>query len=133
MRTDGAPAVRSTAPTAFAGYSFHVAEAVLVFANEIMVVFLFPIHASLHRIYHVATTAIHIGAHQATTARFLPIWLKHRTCLCFHDAHGFGPGPGSDSDQCRTLQLLYLDVMHTAWLADSAKLERPPRRSALLG
>ncbi len=53
---------RSTAPTPFAGYSFHVAEAALVFANEITVVFLFPIHAGLHRVYHLATTAIHIGA-----------------------------------------------------------------------
>ena len=53
---------RSTAPTPFAGYSFHVAEAALVFANEVTVVFLFPIHAGLHRVYHLATTAIHIGA-----------------------------------------------------------------------
>ena len=34
-----------------------------MFANEITVVFLFPIHAGLHRVYHLATTAIHIGAH----------------------------------------------------------------------
>ena len=53
---------RSVAPTAFAGYSFHVAEAALVFANEILVCFLFPIHAGVHRAYHLATTAIHIGA-----------------------------------------------------------------------
>jgi Delta7-sterol 5-desaturase len=48
-------------PTAFAGYSFHVAEAALVFANEIVVVFLFPIHAGLHRAYHLFTTLIHLG------------------------------------------------------------------------
>ncbi len=55
-------ACRSVAPTAFAGYSFHVAEAALVFANEILVCFLFPIHAGVHRAYHLATTAIHIGS-----------------------------------------------------------------------
>ncbi len=53
---------RSVAPSAFAGYSFHVAEAALVFANEVLVCFLFPIHAGVHRAYHLATTAIHIGA-----------------------------------------------------------------------
>lgn len=52
---------RSTVPTPFAGYSFHVVEALIVFANEIIVCFLFPIHASLHRIYHLFTTLIHIG------------------------------------------------------------------------
>jgi hypothetical protein len=53
--------LRSTVPTAFAGYSFHAAEAALVFANEIIVVFLFPIHAGLHRAYHLFTTLIHLG------------------------------------------------------------------------
>lgn len=48
-------------PTAFAGYSFHAAEAALVFANEITVVFLFPIHVGLHRAYHLFTTLIHLG------------------------------------------------------------------------
>ena len=57
-----APHLRSTVPTAFAGYSFHAAEAALVFANEIIVVFLFPIHAGLHRAYHLFTTLIHLGA-----------------------------------------------------------------------
>jgi lathosterol oxidase len=52
---------RSNVPTAFAGYSFHVAEAALVFANEIIVCFVLPIHAGLHRIYHLLTTVIHIG------------------------------------------------------------------------
>lgn len=36
-------------------------EAVLVFANEILVCFLFPIHISVHRIYHIFTTIIHNG------------------------------------------------------------------------
>lgn len=49
-------------PTAFSGYSFHAAEAALVFANEIIVMFLFPIHAGLHRAYHLFTTLIHLGA-----------------------------------------------------------------------
>jgi Delta7-sterol 5-desaturase len=55
------PPFRSTVPTAFAGYSFHAAEAALVFANEIIVIFLFPIHAGLHRAYHLFTTLIHLG------------------------------------------------------------------------
>lgn len=53
---------RSGVPTPFAGYSFHVAEAALVFANELLVCFLFPIHVGLHRGYHIFTTVIHIGA-----------------------------------------------------------------------
>ncbi len=49
-------------PTAFAGYSFHVAEAALVFADYIVEIFLLPIHAGLHRAYHLFTTLIHMGA-----------------------------------------------------------------------
>jgi hypothetical protein len=52
---------RSTAPSAFTGYAFHVVEAVIVFANEVLVCFLFPLHMGLHRIYHIATTVIHEG------------------------------------------------------------------------
>jgi Delta7-sterol 5-desaturase len=52
---------KSTVPTAFAGYSFHSAEAALVFANEILVCFLFPVHMGLHRLYHIFTTLIHNG------------------------------------------------------------------------
>ena len=52
---------RSTVPTAFTGYSFHVAEAALVFANEVLVCFLLPLHMGLHRVYHLATTVIHEG------------------------------------------------------------------------
>jgi hypothetical protein len=48
-------------PTAFTGYSFHVAEALLVFANEVIVTFLLPIHRGLHRGYHLFTTIIHEG------------------------------------------------------------------------
>ena len=53
---------RSTVPSAFAGYSFHVAEAALVFCNEIVEIFVFPIHAGLHRGYHLYATLIHIGS-----------------------------------------------------------------------
>lgn len=52
---------RSTVPTAFTGYSFHVAEAALVFANEVLVCFLLPLHVGLHRAYHLFTTVIHQG------------------------------------------------------------------------
>ena len=54
---------QSTVPTAFSGYSFHVAEAALVFLNEVLVCFLFPIHIKLHRVYHLFTTVIHCGGH----------------------------------------------------------------------
>lgn len=53
---------RSKAPTAFTGYSFHLIEAAIVFANEIIVCFLFPIHTGVHRAYHIFTTLIHEGA-----------------------------------------------------------------------
>ncbi|KAK9815322.1 hypothetical protein WJX72_001696 [[Myrmecia] bisecta] len=63
----------SKAPTAFTGYSFHVVEAAIVFANEILVVFLFPINATLHRVYHLFTTIIHNGGHAGyEIAPFIP-------------------------------------------------------------
>lgn len=52
---------RSTAPSPFTGYAFHMVEALIVFANEVLVCFLFPIHMGLHRIYHIFTTVIHEG------------------------------------------------------------------------
>jgi hypothetical protein len=52
---------RSRAPSPFTGYSFHVAEAALVFANEILVCWAFPLHLGVHRVYHLLTTAIHQG------------------------------------------------------------------------
>jgi hypothetical protein len=54
-------ACRSTAPSAFTGYSFHVLEAIIVFTNEILICFLLPLHLGLHRIYHIFTTIIHQG------------------------------------------------------------------------
>lgn len=58
---------RSTAPSAFTGYAFHVVEALIVFANEVLVAFLLPLHMGLHRLYHIATTLIHLGAAAAAT------------------------------------------------------------------
>lgn len=53
----------SRVPTAFTGYSFHPIEAMIVFANEILVCFMFPIHIQVHRAYHMYTTIIHSGGH----------------------------------------------------------------------
>ncbi len=39
-----------------------------MFANELLVCFLFPIHLGLHRVYHIFTTIIHEGAHSWTCA-----------------------------------------------------------------
>ena len=54
---------KSTVPTAFCGYSFHPVEAIIVFANEILVCYFIPLHMGLHRVYHIFTTIIHIGGH----------------------------------------------------------------------
>lgn len=53
---------RSTVPSAFSGYSFHIVEALLLFANEILFAFVLPLHLGLHRAYHLFTTIIHQGA-----------------------------------------------------------------------
>lgn len=64
---------RSSVPTAFTGYSFHILEAILVFANEVFICFLFPIHMGLHRVYHMFTTIIHNGGHAGyEIAPFVP-------------------------------------------------------------
>lgn len=52
---------KSVQPSAFTGYSFHVVEAAIVFMNEILICWMFPIHMGLHRIYHLFTTIIHEG------------------------------------------------------------------------
>jgi lathosterol oxidase len=63
----------SRVPTAFTGYSFHVVEAIIVFFNEILVCFLLPVHARVHRYYHMYTTAIHCGGHAGyEIAPFVP-------------------------------------------------------------
>ena len=49
---------QSRVPTAFTGYSFHVAEAALVFANEVIVCFCMPIHMGLHRVYHLYNSKV---------------------------------------------------------------------------
>ena len=62
-----------------------------MFANEILVCFLFPIHAGVHRAYHLATTAIHIGASLGPPPCYLPARdncplqcyaLLRDTCMC---------------------------------------------------
>ncbi|KAG2483646.1 hypothetical protein HYH03_017522 [Edaphochlamys debaryana] len=64
---------KSKAPSAFTGYSFHVVEALIVFANEVLVCFLFPLHMGLHRYYHLYTTLIHEGGHVGyELAPFIP-------------------------------------------------------------
>ena len=63
----------STVPTAFTGYAFHPLEGAIVFLNEILVTFLFPIHSGLHRAYHLWTTVIHNGGHAGyEIAPFIP-------------------------------------------------------------
>ncbi|GFH29332.1 fatty acid hydroxylase domain-containing protein, partial [Haematococcus lacustris] len=63
----------STVPSAFTGYSFHVLEAALVFANEVLVVWLLPLHLGLHRLYHLVTTIVHLGGHAGyEMAPFIP-------------------------------------------------------------
>ena len=63
----------STVPTAFTGYAFHPIEGAIVFLNEILVTFLFPIHVGLHRSYHLWTTVIHNGGHAGyEIAPFIP-------------------------------------------------------------
>lgn len=64
---------KSTVPSAFTGYSFHVLEAALVFANEVLVVWLLPLHLGLHRLYHLVTTIVHLGGHAGyEMAPFIP-------------------------------------------------------------
>jgi len=75
---------QSKVPTAFSGYSLHPLEAVIVFFDEIIVCFLFPIHINVHRLYHLYTTLIHIGGHAGYEMHpFIPsleqlIWILFR-------------------------------------------------------
>jgi hypothetical protein len=64
--TVGSNCCRSSAPSPFTGYSFHVVEAAVVFANEILLCFLLPMHLGLHRLYHLFTTIIHQGVPTAS-------------------------------------------------------------------
>lgn len=50
-----------------------------MFANEIIVIFLFPLHAGLHRLYHLFTTVIHNGER----ASAFP-WRVHTNMLKLH-------------------------------------------------
>lgn len=84
---------RSTVPTAFCGYSFHAVEALIVFANEVLVCFLFPIHLHLHRAYHIFTTVIHCGGHAGyEIAPFIPS-LEALALLAVRGARAGPPPP----------------------------------------
>jgi hypothetical protein len=74
-------ACRSTSPSAFTGYAFHTVEALIVFANEIIVCFLFPMHMGLHRLYHIATTAIHEGEGLGAVSTANGSNTKYTACL----------------------------------------------------
>lgn len=74
---------RSRAPSAFTGYSFHVIEALIVFANEILVCFMFPIHMGVHRLYHIATTIIHEGRKYCMSSNQTPAHLVLVQCDCW--------------------------------------------------
>ena len=54
-----------------------------MFANEILVCFLFPIHIGVHRVYHLFTTVIHNGMTTASSAAHalftLPLCLLEHT------------------------------------------------------
>ena len=97
--TDPTPATRprSTAPTAYTGYSFHLIEAVIVFANEILVCLLFPIHMGVHRVYHMFTTVIHNGGHAGyEIAPFIPSIEQLAVCL----VHGAKARPQTTTACC---------------------------------
>lgn len=76
---------RSKAPSPFTGYAFHVAEALLVFANEVLLPFCFPLHMGLHRIYHLLTTLIHEGAPRRRFMISCCAWFP--PCSCARCAH----------------------------------------------
>ena len=44
-------------------HSFHWLEAVIMFSNAVVEMFIFPIPSSLHRIYELWMIAIHVGGH----------------------------------------------------------------------
>ena len=54
---------RSQRPTSFSGYSFHWVEAVLVFMPYPLETLLLPLHARVHRLYHLYTIVLHVGGH----------------------------------------------------------------------
>ena len=99
----------STVPTAFTGYAFHPIEGLIVFLNEILVTFLFPIHADLHRSYHLWTTVIHNGGHAGyEIAPFIPSLAALATSLVeaasavMGRASALPPGSGSRSEEAET-------------------------------
>jgi len=53
----------SRVPSAFTGYSFHWFEAIVMFGNSILEIFLFPMSAKLQYVYELWAIVIHIGGH----------------------------------------------------------------------
>mmetsp|Transcript_12335 Transcript_12335/g.26636 ORF Transcript_12335/g.26636 Transcript_12335/m.26636 type:complete len:302 (-) Transcript_12335:896-1801(-) len=81
---------KSNVPCAFTGYSFHVVEALIVFANEVLLCFVLPMHMGLHRVYHIITTAIHQAGHAGyEMAPFIPTVVG----MTYLAARGTAPGP----------------------------------------
>ena len=54
---------QSRVPSAFSGYSFHWIEAIVMFTNALVEIFIFPIPSTLHRIYELWMISIHVGGH----------------------------------------------------------------------
>ncbi|QDZ18928.1 fatty acid hydroxylase [Chloropicon primus] len=75
---------QSRDPTPFSGYSLHVVEALIVFFDEVIVCFLFPMHVNLHRLYHLYTTLIHIGGHASYELHPLVPSLEQLLWIVFH-------------------------------------------------
>jgi len=107
---------RSVAPTAFTGYSFHVLEAALVFANEVLVCFLFPIHAGLHRSYHLWTTVIHNGGHAGyEIAPFIPSIQQLAWRLAGRGGHPAGLATVSHHDLHHRYPTRHFALYFTHW------------------
>lgn len=128
------PHHRSTAPTAFCGYSFHPAEALLVFANEVLVCYLLPIHLGLHRAYHLFTTIIHEGGHAGyEIAPFVPT-LEGLAALLLGAASGQRPCAALNTVRHHDMHHRYprshfsLYMTHWDWLCGT---EHPDYRRAV--
>eukprot|EP00873_Tetraselmis_striata_P002859 jgi/Tetstr1/423123/TSEL_013892.t1 len=126
---------QSTVPSAYTGYSFHVLEAAIVFANEVIVIFLFPMQTNLHRLYHIFTTAIHEGGHAGyELAPFIPsveqlLWVafkgtktqcKGLNTVMHHDMHHHFPTKHFSlyfthwDRWCNTMHASYDKIVHAA-------------------
>ena len=107
----------SRVPTAFTGYSFHVIEALIVFANEILVCFLLPIHIDVHRAYHMYTTIIHNGGHAGyEVAPYVPS-LEGVLALCMwgHKTHASGLNTVAHHDMHHRFPNVHFSLYMTHW------------------